>query len=104
MSKESVMSSLRICTDLDNLNVMGIQLSYYGFEGETALNDHGLMEIEGVTKCETKTFSEGEYIAALTIGYRDTNVFQVSFKTNKSADVNTYGFLFAGLETVSLDG
>ena len=60
LSKDHVLTKIKVCTDRFDRNVFGLQLTYGGFSAsgdaleEVPFESHGIIDESNLIKCETK--------------------------------------------------
>ena len=83
------LSAIRVCTDLLDSNVIGVQLSYAIFvEGrfteEVLLQEHGIIQnIDDAIICQTNDVFEGDYVSEVAIGFTETDLIQFFYSTQQ---------------------
>ena len=83
------MNAVRVCPDLANRNVLGIQVTYtrYADDGritdEVFLSKHGMVEDSDLVTCQTIDLLNGEYIAFTGLSYTEDDLVQYFYSTNE---------------------
>ena len=90
------MNAVRVCPDLANRNVFGLQVSYtrYAEDGrivdELFLESHGFVEDSELVYCQTIDLLGGEYIAFSGLSYDEDDLVQYFYSTS-DGNTNAYG-------------
>ena len=90
------MNAVRVCPDLANRNVFGLQVSYTRFTedgritDEVFLESHGFVEDSAIVYCQTIDLLGGEYIAFSGLSYTENDLVQYFYSTNEG-NTNAYG-------------
>ena len=96
LKADHVMNAVRVCPDLANRNVFGLQVSYTRFTedgritDEVFLESHGFVEDSAIVYCQTIDLLGGEYIAFSGLSYTENDLVQYFYSTNEG-NTNAYG-------------
>ncbi len=88
LKPDHVVSSIRVCTDADNLNVLGVQIFYaqFGEDGrimnEMRMEPHGLTNDNQIVACQIVDLVEGEYLSGIGFGFTSTDLIQFIYKSS----------------------
>lgn len=83
-----MVTSIRVCTDADNLNVLGVQIFYarWGDDGrildEIKMEPHGLLNDNQVIACQIVDLVQGEFISGIGFGFTSTDLIQFIYKSS----------------------
>ena len=83
-----MITSIRVCTDADNLNVLGVQIFYaqFGEDGrilnEMKMEPHGLINDNQVIACQIVDLVQGEFLSGIGFGFTSTDLIQFIYKSS----------------------
>ena len=95
LTKDHVLTKIKVCTDTFDRNVFGLQLTYGGFTEsgaaleEVPLDSHGIIDEGGIVKCDEKVLAQGEYVQDLRFGFTSTDLVTFAYQIS-----NSYNKLF----------
>ena len=68
LTKDHVLTKIKVCADNGNRNVLGLQLTYGGYSDdgtpleEIPLDSHGIVDEGGIVVCDTTELADGQYL------------------------------------------
>ena len=91
LTKDHVLTEIKVCTDSNNRNVLGMQLTYsvYSAEGTAIeavpLDSHGIVDEGGIVVCDNTVLAQGQYLKSLQFGYSSIDLITLNYQVQASS-------------------
>ena len=91
LTKDHVLTKIKVCTDSSNRNVLGLQLTYGGYSAadgaaleDVPLDSHGIIAEGGIVVCDTTELADGQYMRSLQFGYTSSDLVTLTYQIQVS--------------------